>query len=294
MVGSAIVRKLESLGYKNILCVSKNIVDLKNQSAVNLWFSHNRPEYVFLAAAKVGGIMANSIYPADFIYENILIQTNVIDAAYRHGVKKFLFLGSSCIYPKFAEQPIKEEYLFSNYLEPTNKAYAIAKIAGIEMCNSYRKQHGFNAISAMPTNLYGPNDNFDPESSHVIPGLIRKFLDAKEKKVNPEVWGTGTSMREFLYVDDLADACVFLMNNYNGEQHINVGSSDEVSIEELVNIIKEKIDCPEPIWDISKPDGTPRKKMDTSKLESMGWKRKIDLNAGLDLTIDWYLNAQSN
>jgi len=288
MVGSAIIRKLKALGYKNVLGVPKSIVDLRSQSAVESWFSYNKPEYVFLAAAKVGGILANSTYPADFIRDNILIQTNVIDAAYRHGAKKLLFLGSSCIYPKFAEQPIKEEYLFSNYLESTNKAYAIAKIAGIEMCNSYRKQHGFNAISAMPTNLYGPNDNFDPESSHVIPGLIRKFLDAKEKKVNPEVWGTGTPMREFLYVDDLADACVFLMNNYDEEEHINVGSPDEVSIKELIDMIQEKIGCSEPVWNISKPDGTPRKKMDTSKIESMGWHRKIDLSTGLDLTIDWY------
>lgn len=294
MVGSAIVRKLKSLEYRNILCVPKDIVDLKNQSAVNSWFSYSRPEYVFLAAAKVGGIMANSTYPADFIYDNLMIQTNVIDAAYRNGAKKLLFLGSSCIYPKFAKQPIPEPELLTGLLEPTNKAYAIAKIAGIEMCQSYRKQYGFNAISAMPTNLYGPNDNFDPDASHVIPGLIRKFVEAKQKNINPIVWGTGIPMREFLYVDDLADACLFLMNNYNEEQHINIGSPDEVSIKTLAYMIKEKIGCEnELIWDSSKPDGTLRKKMDTSKLESLGWERKIDLNKGLSLAIDWYLNDKS-
>ena len=291
MVGSAIVRKLKFLGYNNILCVPKDVVDLKNQTAVNAWFSYNRPQYVFLAAAKVGGIMANSNYPADFIYENLMIQTNVIDAAYRNGAKKLLFLGSSCIYPKFAEQPISESELFTGLLEPTNKAYAIAKIAGIEMCRSYRKQYGFNAISAMPTNLYGPNDSFSPEDSNVIAGLILKMHDAKKGGSSPTLCGNGTALREFMHVDDLADACVFLMNNYNEEEHINIGSPDEVSIFELANMIKNKIKLEyDFIWDNSKPNGTHRKKMNTNKLESMGWERKINLDEGLSLTIDWYLN----
>jgi GDP-L-fucose synthase len=291
MVGSAILRKLNKAGYNNVFGSDRKYLDLRSQYAVDAWFAHNKPDYVFLTAAKVGGILANSTYPANFIYDNLMIQSNVIDAAYRNGVKKLLFLGSSCIYPKFSEQPIKEEYLLSGYFEPTNKAYAIAKIAGIEMCQSYKKQYGFNAISAIPTNLYGPNDNFDLENSHVIPGMIRKFIEAKENNVSPVMWGTGTPMREFLYVDDLADACVFLMNDYDGEEHINVGSPDEVSIETLANMIKNKVGCKsELVWDISKPDGTPRKKMDTSKLESMGWTRKIDLEKGLSLAINWYLN----
>lgn len=290
LVGSSIIRKLKELGYTNIITASKKDLDLRNQNDVEAFFDKNKPEYVFLAAAKVGGILANSKYPAEFIYENLQIQNNIIHTSYKYNVLKLLFLGSSCIYPKFSEQPIKEEYLLSSYLESTNQPYAIAKIAGIEMCKSYRKQYGFNAISLMPTNLYGPYDNFDPENSHVIPGMIKKFLDAKKENVNPVVWGTGSPLREFLYVDDLADASIFLMNNYDGESHINVGSPDEVSIKTLANMIKEKIGLEkELIWDTTKPDGTPRKKMDISVLESMGWQRKINLDDGLSLAIDWYL-----
>jgi GDP-L-fucose synthase len=263
LVGSAIVRKLKSLGYTNILCVPKEIIDLRNQSAVDAWFSYNRPEYVFFAAAKVGGIGYNKSAPADFIYDNLQIQNNVINAAYTNGVKKFLFLGSACIYPKVTPQPIKEEYLLSDYLEPTNEGYALAKIAGLKMCQMYSKQHGFNAISLMPANLYGPNDNFNIEQCHVIPAMINKFLTAKNNNQEEVVlFGDGSPTREFLHVDDLADACVFLMNNYDESEHINVGSSEEYTISELAKVVANATEYKgRIIWDPSQPNGTPRRKL---------------------------------
>ena len=291
LVGSAIIRNLEKNGYTNLLSRTSSELDLTNQADVNQFFEIEKPDYVFLAAAKVGGIHANDIYPADFIRVNLQIQTNVIDAAYRNNAKKLLFLGSSCIYPKLAPQPMKEEHLLTGELEPTNEWYAIAKIAGIKMCQAYKKQYGFNAISLMPTNLYGPGDNFNLENSHVMPALIRKFHDAKEQnKESVEVWGTGTPKREFLHVDDMADATVFLMNNYDGEQFVNVGVGNDVSIRELAEIVKEAVSFEGELrFDASKPDGTPRKLLDVSQLTKIGWRAEVQLNDGVKSTYEWFL-----
>ena len=289
MVGSAIVRELQKNGYENLLLPNSKDLDLRNQEAVAAFFEKNKPEYVFLAAAKVGGIYANNTYPAEFLYDNMMIQNNVIHHAYLNNVKKLLFLGSSCIYPKFAQQPISENSLLTDTLEPTNEAYAIAKISGVEMCKFYKKQYGCQFISAMPTNLYGVNDNFNIENSHVLPALLRKFIEAKNKnEKNVTVWGTGTPLREFLYVDDLAEACLFLMLHYNEESTINVGTGVEISIKELAETIKEKVGFKgELVFDTTKPDGTPRKLLDVSKINNLGWKHKIDLNNGIQKTIDW-------
>lgn len=291
LVGSAILRKLRAEGYSNIVTRTHQELDLTNQQAVYQFFEVERPEYVFLAAAKVGGILANSTYPADFIRENLLIQTNVIDAAYRYGVKKLLFLGSSCIYPKFAPQPIKEEYLLTGALEPTNEPYAVAKIAGIKMCQAYNKQYGTNFISVMPTNLYGPGDNFDLETSHVLPALIRKFHEAKVTGAPyVVVWGSGTPRREFLHVDDLADACVFLMNNYDSSEIINIGVGEDLTIAELAQLIKKIVGYKgEIVFDRTKPDGTPRKLLDVSKLFNLGWRPRIRLEDGIRSTYEWFV-----
>ena len=291
LVGSAIVRNLEAKGYKNIICRTHKELDLTNQEAVRTFFQEEKPEYVFLAAAKVGGIHANNTYPADFIYDNLMIQNNVIKAAHDFEVKKLLFLGSTCIYPKMAPQPIKEEYLLTGALEETNEAYAIAKIAGLEMCKFFKRQYGDNFISCMPTNLYGPNDNFDLKNSHVLPALIRKFHEAKVNNSEVvEVWGTGTPLREFLYVDDMADACVFLMENYEGEQHVNIGTGEEVSIRELAETIKKVVGFEgELVFNTDMPDGTPRKLTTVDKLHGLGWKHKVSLNEGIKLAYNWFL-----
>jgi GDP-L-fucose synthase len=283
MVGSAIVRNLQKRGFNNLMLKTSSELDLRNQMAVEGFFAENKPNYVFLSAAKVGGIVANNTYRGEFIYENLMIQNNVIHYAYKYGVKKLLFLGSSCIYPKMCPQPIKEEYLLSGYLEATNEPYAIAKIAGLKMCESYRKQYGVEMISAMPTNLYGPNDNYDLNNSHVLPALIRKFHDAKAKNLaSVEIWGTGSPMREFLHVDDLADACVFLMENYSDEQHVNVGTGVDVSIKELAEMVKELVGFNgQLLFNIDKPDGTPRKLLDVSKLHKLGWQHRLDLKEGI-------------
>lgn len=291
MVGSAIVRRLEELGYNNIITLNRSKLNLLDQSEVDNFFRKVVPEYVFLCAAKVGGINANKNKKADFIYENLMIQTNIIKSSYSYDVKKLLFLGSSCIYPKFCNQPIKEEYLMSGELEPTNDAYSIAKIAGIKMCQSYNEQYGTNFISAMPTNLYGPNDNYDLENSHVLPAMIRKLHEAKiEGKEFVEVWGTGTPKREFLYVDDLADACVFLMNNYSGSDIINIGTGQDVTIAELVVGISKVVGYEGSInYNTDMPDGTPRKLLDVSKLESLGWKYNTSLKDGIEKTYKDYV-----
>ncbi len=288
MVGSAIMRNLQNKGYTNIITRTSKEVDLRNSQAVSDFFANEKPEYVFLAAAKVGGIQANNIYRADFIYENLMIQNNVIHNAYVHGVKKLMFLGSSCIYPKMAPQPLKEEYLLTGLLEETNEPYAIAKIAGIKMCESYKRQYGCNFISVMPTNMYGPNDNYNLNNSHVLPALIRKFHDAKENNLpSVEMWGTGTPMREFLHADDLGDACVFLMNTYDGEQFVNIGSGTDLTIKDLALLIKDIVGYKgEIVHDLSKPDGTPRKLMDVSYLHSLGWKHKIELPEGIKKVYD--------
>lgn len=290
LVGSAIVRKLQSEGYENLLMIEHKDLDLTRQKEVENFFDKEKPDYVFLAAAKVGGILANDTYPADFIRNNLLIQNNIIDGAYKSGVKKLLFLGSSCIYPKHAPQPIPESSLLSGPLEPTNEWYAIAKIAGIKMCQAYSKQYGFNAISVMPANLYGPGDNFDLETSHVLPALIRKFHEATEKNLKEVVvWGTGTPMREFLHVDDLADALLFLMKNYESENIINVGTGKDIPIGELARLVKETTNFKgELVFDKSKPDGTPRKLLDSSLLASLGWETSIDLKEGISDTYEWY------
>ena len=291
LVGSAIVRNLEDKGYKNIIYRTHKELDLTNQEAVRIFFEQEKPEYVFLAAAKVGGIHANNTYPADFIYENLMIQNNVIKAAHDFEVKKLLFLGSTCIYPKMAPQPIKEEYLLTGSLEETNEAYAVAKIAGLEMCKFFKRQYGDNFISCMPTNLYGPNDNFDLKNSHVLPALIRKFHEAKVNNSEAvEVWGTGTPLREFLYVDDMADACVFLMENYDGEQHVNIGTGEEVSIRELAETVKEVVGFDgELVFNTEMPDGTPRKLTTVDKLHGLGWKHKVSLDKGIRLAYNWFL-----
>jgi GDP-L-fucose synthase len=292
LVGSAILRKLQADGYTNLVYKTSQELDLRDRNQVDRFFEEEKPEYVFLAAAKVGGIVANNEYPADFIRDNLMIQTNVIDAAYRNGVKKLLFLGSTCIYPKFAPQPLKEEYLLTGELEPTNEPYAIAKIAGIKMCQSYNRQYGTKYISVMPTNLYGPNDNFDLHTSHVLPALIRKFHEAKENNAPyVEVWGTGTPRREFLYSDDLADACVFLMNNYEGNEIVNVGVGEDISIKELAEKIKNIVGYKGEIkFDTTKPDGTPRKLVDVSKINALGWKASISLDEGLQKAYQWFLD----
>lgn len=290
LVGSAIVRALEKDGYANLLLRTRAELDLLNQKEVNSFFEKERPDFVFLTAAKVGGIMANKTHPAEFIYENLTIQTNVIHNAYAHGIKKLLFLGSSCIYPKLCPQPIKEEYLLTSELEPTNKAYALAKIAGIIMCQSFNKQYGTNFIAVMPTNLYGPNDNFDLESSHVIPSLIRKFHEAKIKK-EPSVtlWGTGSAKREFLHVDDLAKACIFLMDNYNDSEIINIGTGKDMTIKELAEMIQKIVKYSGNIvWDTARPDGTPRKLLDVSKLHALNWKHFVSLDEGIASTYEWF------
>ena len=283
MVGSAITRKLQKEGFTNLLTRTSSELDLKNQAAVQAFFEKERPDHVFLAAAKVGGIMANNIYRGEFLYDNLMIQSNTIDAAYRSGVKKLMFLGSSCIYPKLAPQPLKEDYLLTGLLEETNEPYAIAKIAGIKLCDAYRSQYGANFISVMPTNLYGPNDNYDLNSSHVLPALIRKFHEAK-KNGSPSVvlWGSGKPRREFLHADDLADACFFLMQNYNEPGLVNVGVGDDLEIKELAVLIGKIVGYNGEIQhDLTKPDGTPRKLMDVSKLHSFGWKARISLEEGL-------------
>ena len=292
MVGSAICRKLQAEGYRNMVMKSRQDLDLIRQEQVEAFFRSERPEYVFLAAAKVGGILANLTYPAGFIYENIAIQTNVIHQAYLHGVRKLLFLGSSCIYPKDAPQPLKEEYLLSGLLEPTNEAYAIAKIAGIKMCQAYNKQYGTNFISVMPANLYGPGDNYDLETSHVLAALIRKFHEAKlQDKPSVEVWGTGEPRREFLHVDDLADACLYLMKLYDNSQFINVGTGKDISIMELAEMIKNLIGFDGFIeYDKSKPDGTFRKVLDVSRIKGLGWYPKYDLKQGLQHLYELYKN----
>lgn len=290
LVGSAIVRALEKQGYENLILRARGKLELLDQKAVADFFKKEKPEYVFLAAAKVGGILANKTYPADFIYQNLQVQNNVIHNSYLHGVKKLLFLGSSCVYPRQCPQPIKEEYLLTGEFEPTNEPYAIAKIAGIKMCQAYNRQYGTNFISVMPTNLYGPNDNFDPKTSHVLPALIRKFHEAKINNQDEViVWGTGTPKREFLHVDDLTDACVFLMNNYDNSEIINIGTGEDISIKELAEMIKEIIGFTGEItWDATKPDGTPRKLLDVTRLHNLGWKHRIDLQKRLETTYQLY------
>ena len=291
LVGSAIIRNLEKKNYNNIYWISKENCDLRNKARVDAYFEQAKPEYVFLAAAKVGGILANRDHPAEFIYDNIMIQTNIIDAAYRNGVKKLVFLGSSCIYPKMAKQPITEDQLLSGHLESSNDAYAIAKIAGIRMCRAYRQQYGFNAISLMPTNLYGPNDNFDHNSSHVLPALMSKFHGSLEKSKHwvVKLWGDGSPMREFLHVDDLAEACYTCMQDYEGEEHINVGTGEDVTIKELAETIVDVVGYNNDYeWDTSKPNGTPRKVLNVDKIKSLGWEPKISLREGIESTYEWF------
>ena len=294
LVGSAIVRKLKDSGYENLVFRTYEELDLERQERVETFFDQERPEYVFLAAAKVGGIWSNSQFPAEFIYSNLVIQTNIIHSSYLYEAKKLLFLGSSCIYPKHAPQPMKEEYLLSGYLEPTNEPYAVAKIAGIKMCQSYNRQYGTRYISVMPTNLYGPGDNFDLKTSHVLPALIRKFHEAKmggDRSV--EVWGTGAPRREFLYVDDLADACLYLMNNYNGDNIINVGVGRDQSIRELAEMVGEVVGFKGDLrLDHTKPDGTPIKLLDVSKLTALGWQAHTPLAEGINKAYQWYLEQQ--
>lgn len=296
MVGSAIVRNLESKGYTNIIKGTRHDVDFANQDETERYFSSEEPEYVFVAAAKVGGIMANNTRKGEFLYDNLMIQSNIIHHSYNYGVKKLLFLGSSCIYPKFATQPIAEDQLMSGPLEPTNDAYAIAKIAGIKMCQAYREQYGFNAISLMPTNLYGPNDNFDLETSHVLPAIISKFHDALNYSDFYEVklWGDGSAMREFLHVDDLAEACYVCMKHYEGSDHINVGTGEDVTIKELAEMISDIVGYNRDIdWDTTKPNGTPRKVLNVEKIKSLGWEPKINLRDGIRSTYEWYKENQS-
>ena len=296
MVGSAIMRKLESMGYTSVVTRTSKELDLRNQQAVADFFTAEKPDYVFLAAAKVGGIVANNTYRAEFIYDNLMMESNIIHQSYVNGVQKLLFLGSSCIYPKMAPQPLKEEYLLSGYLEETNQPYAIAKIAGIELCDSYRAQYGCNFISAMPTNLYGPNDNYDLEKSHVLPAMLRKFITAKTNNApTVTIWGSGTPRREFLHVDDLAEACLYLMENYNEKGLVNIGTGTDVTILELAQLVKEITGYTgEIVLDASKPDGTPRKLMDVSKINSFGWKARIDLPQGISMVYEGVKNAPWN
>ncbi|HEV7379465.1 MAG TPA: GDP-L-fucose synthase [Dyadobacter sp.] len=291
MVGSAIHRKLTTEGFTNIVVRTSSQLDLREQEAVRAFFATERPDYVFLAAAKVGGIMANNIYRAEFLYENLQIQNNVIDAAHQNGVTKLMFLGSSCIYPKLAPQPLNEDSLLTGTLEPTNEPYAIAKIAGIKMCEAYRSQYGSDFISVMPTNLYGPNDNYDLNKSHVLPAMIRKFHEAKEEnKPFVELWGTGSPLREFLHADDLADACYFLMQNYSGSEFLNIGVGHDITIKDLAELIQRIVGYQGRInWNVEKPDGTPRKLMDVSKLHALGWKHSIELEEGIRVTYQDFL-----
>lgn len=293
LVGSTILKQLEKSGYSNIICKNRSELDLLDSNAVEEFFSKEKPDYIFLAAAKVGGIHANSTSPADFIYQNLKIQNNIIHNAYLSNAKKLLFLGSSCIYPRECSQPIKEEYLLTGPLEKTNEAYAVAKIAGIKMCQSYNQQYGTKFISVMPTNLYGPNDNFDLETSHVLPALLRKFHDAKiNNDAKVVMWGTGSPMREFLFVDDMAEACIYLMNNYEKSEIVNIGTGEDISIKNLTLLIKEITGFKGEIKnDITKPDGTPKKLLDVSKLHNLGWKYKIELKEGIEKTYDWFLNT---
>jgi GDP-L-fucose synthase len=293
LVGSAITRHLQSIGYRNLILRTRAELDLRDSQAVNAFFAAEKPEYVYLAAAKVGGILANSTYPADFIHDNLALQTNIIDAAYRHQATKLLFLGSSCIYPKLAPQPLKEEYLLTGPLESSNEWYAIAKIAGIKTCEAYRQQYGFNAVSLMPTNLYGPGDNFDLQTSHVLPALIRRFHEAKlQHKPSVTLWGTGSPKREFLHVDDLASAAVFLMENYNEKQFLNVGIGDDISILDLAKQVAGIVEYRGEIsFDPSKPDGTPRKLLDVSRLHALGWRHSIPLEKGIRSTYQWFLSS---
>ena len=294
LVGSAIVRRLQAEGCSNLLLRSRAELDLRDQAAVERFFAAERPELVYLAAAKVGGIQANDSYPADFIRDNLLIQTNVIDAAYRHSTRKLLFLGSSCIYPKHAPQPMPESCLLTGPLEPTNEWYAVAKIAGVKMCQAYRRQYGFSAICVMPTNMYGPGDNFDLQSSHVLPALLRKFHEAKQRQEQQVVvWGTGTPRREFLHVDDLADACVYLMERYDSAEPLNVGWGEDIAIGELASLVAEVIGFTGSLrFDTSKPDGTPRKLLDVTRLRALGWAPKIPLRQGMAATYEWFVRHQ--
>ncbi|HSY23825.1 MAG TPA: GDP-L-fucose synthase [Polyangiaceae bacterium] len=294
LAGSAIVRKLTGEGYTNLLVRTHDQLDLRRHDAVHRFFAEEKPAYVFLAAARVGGIVANDTYRGEFIHDNLLIQTSVIDAAHRSGVQKLVFLGSSCIYPKLAPQPIKEDYLLTGPLEPTNSAYAIAKIAGIEMIDAYRRQYGFRAVSVMPTNLYGPNDSFDLERSHVLPALIRRFHEAKERGAREVVlWGTGTPRREFLHVDDFADACVFVMNHYDDARILNVGVGEDVTVRELAELVGDVVGYTGEIrFDTVRPDGTPRKLLDVARLHALGWRARIPLREGIKATYRWYLEAK--
>ena len=295
MVGSAILRNLEEKGYKNFLLKTSSELDLKKTQQVEEFFETEKPDYVFLAAAKVGGIQANNSYRADFLYDNLMIQNNIIHASFVNKVKKLLFLGSSCIYPKLAPQPLKEDYLLSGYLEDTNEPYAIAKIAGIKLCESYFRQHGCNFFSVMPTNLYGKNDNYDLNNSHVLPALIRKFHHAKENNLPfVEIWGTGSPLREFLNADDLSDACVFLMRNYNGHKHVNIGTGTDISIKDLALLIQKTTGYTGELkYDLSKPDGTPRKLLDVNLLNNLGWKHKISLEEGIKLVYEDYIKNKN-
>jgi GDP-L-fucose synthase len=291
LVGSAIVRRLETEGFRRVLLATRQELDLRNQAGVNEWFRANRPEYVFLVAGTVGGILANSTRPAEFIYDNLMIHGTAVQAAHEFGTKKLLYLGSSCIYPREAAQPIREESLLTGPLEPTNEWYAISKIAGIKMCQAYRKQYGSDFISAMPTNLYGPNDNFDLASSHVLPAMIRKFHDAKVAgRAEVTIWGTGTPRREFLHVDDLADACLFLMRHYDEASHINIGTGEDLTIRALADMVREIVH-PEAVivHDTTKPDGTPRKQLDVSRLHGLGWRHRIPLREGIASSYEWFL-----
>ena len=296
LVGSALIRCLEREGYRNLITASSRELDLRHQDEVENFFKTHRPEFVFLAAAKVGGIYANNTYPAEFIYDNLAIQNNVIHYSYSYGVRKLLFLGSSCIYPKFAPQPMKEEYLLTGELEPTNEPYAIAKIAGLKMCEAYNRQYGTNFIAVMPTNLYGPYDNFDLDNSHVLPALIRKFHEAKlEGKPVVEIWGTGEPRREFLHVDDLAEACLFLMENYAGNDIVNIGIGEDITIQNLAYLIGEVLGFQgDLVFDTEKPDGTPQKLLDVTRINNLGWKARIGLREGIRETYKWYLEMRDN
>jgi len=296
LVGSAIVRRLEAGGFTNVLTAPRAELDLRDQTAVGRWFAANRPEFVFLVAGTVGGILANSTRPAEFIYDNLMIHATVVHAAYRERVTKLLYLGSSCIYPRECPQPMKEEYLLTGPLEPTNEPYAVAKIAGIKLCQAYRRQYGCDFISAMPTNLYGPGDNFDLSSSHVLPALIRKFHDAKTAgRSEVVIWGTGAPRREFLHVDDLADACLFIMERYDGDIHLNVGTGEDLSVRELAELVRGIV-YPEArlTFDASKPDGTPRKLLDVSRLHALGWRHRIELREGIEATYRWFVHHHAN